>query len=87
VSLQAEEVPAAAITAEASIVPPPPVPAAAVEEGEMATEAPASRAALVTPTKAGPSGEDAVVVVDEDLAALPSLENRDVVIPPASEPA
>jgi hypothetical protein len=83
---QAEEVLVAAAAADASIAPPPPVPVAAVEEGEKATEAPASRAALVTPTKAGPRGEDAVVVVDEDSAALPSSKNCDVMITPASEP-
>jgi hypothetical protein len=77
----------AAAAAEASIVPPLPVPVAAAEEGETAIEAPASRAALVTPTKDGPSGEDAVVVLDEDSAAPPSSENCDVVIPSASEPA
>jgi hypothetical protein len=55
-------------------------------EGETATEVPASCAALITPTKAGPSGEDAVAIVDEDSAVLPLLENRDVVIPPASVP-
>jgi hypothetical protein len=77
----------AVATAEASIAPPPPFPAAALEEGETATEAPASSVALVTQTKADPSGEDAVVVVDEDSAALPSSENCDVVIPLASEPA
>jgi hypothetical protein len=32
--------------AEASIAPPPPVPAATIEEGEVATEATASRAVL-----------------------------------------
>jgi hypothetical protein len=83
----AEEVLVAAITVEASTATPPPAPVATVEEDEMATKAPASRAALVTPTKAGPSGEDTVVVVDEDAATLPSSENHDVVIPPASEPA
>jgi hypothetical protein len=84
---QAEEVPVAVAAAEASTAPPPPIPAATVEEGETATEAPASRAALVTLTKADPSSEDAVVGVDEDSAALPSSKNRDVVIPPASESA
>jgi hypothetical protein len=77
----------AVATAEASIAPPPPFPAAALEEGETATEAPASSVALVTQTKADPSGEDAVVVVDEDSAALPSSENSDVMTPPASESA
>jgi hypothetical protein len=59
----------AAAAVEASIAPLLPVPAAAVEEGETATEAPASRATLVAPTKVGPSGEDAVVVLDEDSVA------------------
>jgi hypothetical protein len=53
----------------------------------MATEAPASCAALVTPTKTGPSDEDAVVIVVEDSAVLPSSGNRDVLIPPVLEPA
>jgi hypothetical protein len=75
----------AAAAVEASIAPLLPVPAAAVEEGETATEAPASRATLVAPTKVGPSGEDAVVVLDEDSVAPPSSENRNVMIPPASE--
>jgi hypothetical protein len=78
---------AAAATAEASIATPPPVPAAAIEEGEMTTEAVASHAVLITPTKAGPGGADAVVVLDEDLAPPPSSENRDVVMPPTLEPA
>jgi hypothetical protein len=39
----------------------------------------------VTPTEADPSGENVVMVLREDSAALPSSENRDVVIPPASE--
>jgi hypothetical protein len=42
-----EEVPVAATATEASIAPPLPFPAAAVEEGEAATKAPSSRAALV----------------------------------------
>jgi hypothetical protein len=77
---QAEEVSAAAAVTEASIVPPLSAPIAAVEGGEMATEAHASRVTLVMPTKAGPSGEDTVVVLDEDSAAPPSLENHDVMI-------
>jgi hypothetical protein len=74
---QAEEVPVAAAAAEASIAPPPPVPTTAVEEGETTTKAPTCRVALVTLTKAGPSGEDAVVVLDEDSAA-PLLSEKTV---------
>jgi hypothetical protein len=76
-----------ATAAEASITPQPPVPAVAVEEGEATTRASASREALVVPTEAGPSGENAVVVLSEDSAAPPPSENRDAVTPPASEPA
>jgi hypothetical protein len=53
----------------------------------MTTELTTSRAVLVTPTKAGPGGEDAVVVLDEDSVTPPSSENRNVVMPPASESA
>jgi hypothetical protein len=84
---QAEEVLVSAAAAEASITPPPPVPAAAFEEGEATTRVSASREALVTSTEAGPSGENVVVVLSEDSVALPSSENCDVVIPPASESA
>jgi hypothetical protein len=71
----------AAAAVEASIAPPSPVCAAIVKEGEVTTEAPASLAALVTPAEAVRSGEDAVVVLDGESAALPSSENHDVVIP------
>jgi hypothetical protein len=64
-----------------------PVSAATAEEGEATTRASASREPLVTPTEADPSGENAVMVLSEDSAALPSSENRDVVIPSASESA
>jgi hypothetical protein len=43
--------------------------------------------ALETPIEAGPSGEDVVVVLDEDSALLPSSESRDVVMALALEPA
>jgi hypothetical protein len=80
VPTQAEEVPAAAATEEASIAPLPPVPVTAVVEGETAIETPASCAALVTPTKTGPSDEDTMVIVDEDSVILPSSGNRDAMI-------
>jgi hypothetical protein len=82
---QAEEVPVPVAATEASITPPPPVPVVAVEEGEATTRASASREALATPTEAGPGGENALVVLREDSAAPPPLENRDAVTPPASE--
>jgi hypothetical protein len=68
-------------------MPPPAAYAAAVEDGEAAMEETATQAALETPTEAGPSGEDVVVVLDEDSVPPPSSENRDIVMAPASEPA
>jgi hypothetical protein len=65
---QAEEEPTVVAETRVPIVPPPPVPATAVEEGEAATEPTATQVALETPTEAGPSGEDIVVVLDEDSA-------------------
>jgi hypothetical protein len=84
---QAEEVPTAAAAEAASIAPLSPIPVAAVVEGETAVEAPASCAAPVTLFKTGPSGGDAVVIVDEDSVVLPSSGNCDAVIPPVLEPA
>jgi hypothetical protein len=77
---------AIAAAEEASSALPPPVPTAAVEEGEAAMEATATLAALEAPTGTGTSGED-VVVLDEDSAPPPSSENRDVMMATVSEPA
>jgi hypothetical protein len=63
---RAEEEPAAVAALEESSAPPPPVPAIAVEEEQMATGAPTSQATLEPPVEAGPSGEDVVMVLDED---------------------
>jgi hypothetical protein len=87
VQSQAEEVPAAAASEEASIAPPSPVPVTAVVEGETAIEAAASCATLVAPTETGPSSVDTVVIVDKDSAVLPSSGNCDTVILPVWEPA
>jgi hypothetical protein len=76
----------AVTAAEASIAPPPPAPAAEVEEGGTTAEASASRVALETSAMAGPSGEDAMVALNQDSAAPSSSENHDVVIPPALGP-
>jgi hypothetical protein len=67
------------------ISPPPPDLVAAVEEGEAAARATAPQAALETPKETGPSGEDMVVVLDEDSVPPPSSEGRDVVMSPVSE--
>jgi hypothetical protein len=53
----------------------------------VAVGATALQAALETPTETGPSGEDMVVILDEDSVPPPSSEGRDVVMAPASEPA
>jgi hypothetical protein len=68
---RAEGEPTVVAETRAPIAPPPPVPAAAVEEGEAATEATVSQVALETPTEAGPSGEGVMVVLDEDSAPPP----------------
>jgi hypothetical protein len=84
---RAEEEPSVVAETRAPIVPPPPVPATAVEEGEAATEATVAQVALEAPTEAGPSVEGVVVVLDEDSAPPPPSESRDVVMAPVSEPA
>jgi hypothetical protein len=82
-----EEEPTVVAETRDLIVPPPPVLAAAVKEGEAATEATATQVALETPTEASPSGEGVVVVLDEDSVPPPQSEIRDVVMAPTSEPA
>jgi hypothetical protein len=77
----AEDVPAATTTAEALITPSPPALVTGVEVVGTNAEAPAPRAVLGASDTAGPGGEDAVVAMDEGLAAPLSLEIRDVVIP------
>jgi hypothetical protein len=80
---QAEDVPAAALATEASIMPPPPALVTDIEEVGTTAEASAPRAVMGTSDMAGPSGKGAVVAMDEDLAAPLSSESRDVVIPSA----
>jgi hypothetical protein len=80
---QAEDVPVAATTAEASITPPPPVPVTDVEEVGTTVEASAPRAVMGTLDMADPSSEGVVAAMDEDLAAPLSSESRDAVIPSA----
>jgi hypothetical protein len=57
--------------------PPPPAPATAVEEGEVATEATVAQAALEASSKAGPGIEGVVVVLDEDSAPPPVSKSHD----------
>jgi hypothetical protein len=86
VSPWAEEELTAVAVAEASIAPPPLVPAAAVEEGEATTEETASRVFLEQPAEAVPSGGDVVMVLDEDSTPPPPSGSRDVLMAPAPEP-
>jgi hypothetical protein len=72
--------------AEASIAPPPLVPAVVVEVGETATEATAPQAVQEPSAEAVPSGGDMVMVLDEDLTPPPSSGSRNVVMTPAPEP-
>jgi hypothetical protein len=80
----AEDVPAGATTDEPLITPPPPVPVIGVEEVGTIVEASATRAVMGVSDTTGPGGDDAVVAMDESLAAPMSSESRDVVIPSAS---
>jgi hypothetical protein len=68
-------------------MPPPPAPATAVEEGEVATEATITQAALEAPSEAGPSVEGVVVVLAVDSAPLPASASHDAVAVPALVPA
>jgi hypothetical protein len=74
-------------TGEALSVPPSPVPAITVEEGQTAAEAVVPHVALEPPAEAGPGSGDVVVVLDEDLARPPSSGGHDVMMTPMSEPA
>jgi hypothetical protein len=79
----AEDVPAAATAAEALITPLPPTPVTDIEEVGTIVEASAPRVAMGVSDTIGPDGEDAVVAMDEGLAAPLSSESRDVVTPSA----
>jgi hypothetical protein len=85
--LQNEEAPSVVTETRAQTTTPPPAPATAVEEGEAATEATVTQAALEAPSEAGPSVEGVVVVLDEDSVPPPVLESHDSVEVPALEPA
>jgi hypothetical protein len=60
--------------------PPPPAPAAAIEEGEVAMEATIIQAALEAPSRAGPSVERVVMVLDEDVTPPPASERHDATV-------
>jgi hypothetical protein len=67
--------------------PAPPAPAAAVEEGEVATEETTTRVAPDAPSGAGPSVEEVVTVLDEDVAPPPVSERHGAVVVLALESA
>jgi hypothetical protein len=87
VPLQAEEVALVIAETRTSTTLPPPAPATTVEEGEAATEATITQAALEASFEAGPSVEGVVVVLDEDSVPLPASESHDGVATLALESA
>jgi hypothetical protein len=78
---RAEGVPAVATAAEALITPTPPAPVTGAEVVGTIVDASATQVVMGASDTAGPAGEDAVVVMDEDPTALVLSESRDVVIP------
>jgi hypothetical protein len=87
VPLQAEEAPSVVAETRVPTTPPPPAPATVVEEGEAATEATVTQAVLEAPSKAVPSVEGVMVVLDEDSAPPPASESHDAAVVLALEPA
>jgi hypothetical protein len=85
--LHAKEAPSVVAEMRGPTTPPPPAPAIVVEEGEAPTEATVTQAALEAPSKAGPSVEGVVVVLDEDSAPPPASKSHDAVAVPVLEPA
>jgi hypothetical protein len=87
VSSQAEEAPLVVAETRVPTTPPPPAPATAVKEGEAATEATVTQAALEASSEAGPSVEGVVVVLDEDSVPPPPSKSHDAAVATALEPA
>jgi hypothetical protein len=87
VPLRAEEAPSVVAEMRTPTMPPPPGPAATVEEGEAATEATIIRAGLEAPYGAGPSVEGVVMVLDKDVAPPPVLERHGAAVVLALESA
>jgi hypothetical protein len=85
--LLAVEAPSVVTEMRAPTTPPPPAPATTAEEGEVATEATVTQAALEAPSEAGPSVEGVVVVLDEDSTPPPPSECHDAAMAPALESA
>jgi hypothetical protein len=86
-SLWAEETPSVVAEMRTPATPPPPAPAAVVEEGKVATEAVVIQAALETPSGAGPSVEGVVRILDEDVAPPPASERHGAAVVLALESA
>jgi hypothetical protein len=87
VPLQTEE--ASSVVAEMRMptTPPPSAPVATVEEGEAATEVTITQAALEASSRAGPSVEGVVMVLDEDMAPSPASERHGAAVVLALESA
>jgi hypothetical protein len=75
--LQAEEALSVVAEMRTPTALPPPTPATVVEEGEAATEATVTQAALEVSFEASPSVEGVVVVLDEDSAPPAASECHD----------
>jgi hypothetical protein len=75
------------VETRALTTPPPPAPAAVVDEGEVATEATVTQAVLEAPSGTGPSVEGMVVVLDEDVVPPPASERHDATMVLALESA
>jgi hypothetical protein len=67
-------------------VPPLPVAASAIEEGQKAVETTAPQVALEPPAVGGPGGVEVVVVLDEDSAPPPPVGDYDVAMTSVPEP-
>jgi hypothetical protein len=85
--LRVEEVSSAVVEMRKPTMPPPPAPAAAVEEGEVATEATVIQAAPDVPSGADPSVEEVVMVLYEDVVPPPASERHGAVAVLALESA
>jgi hypothetical protein len=87
VTSQAEEAPSVVAETRVPTTPPPPALATAIEDGDVATEATVTHAALEAPSEAGASIEGVLVVLDEDLVPPPPSENHDAAVATTLEPA
>jgi hypothetical protein len=86
VASQAEEALLVVAKMRVPTTPPPPAPATAIEEGDVAMEATVTQVALEAPTEASASVEGVLVVLDEDSVPPPPSENHDAAVATTLEP-